>query len=41
LTELSFWEKIGFKSKNKQQMMLIKGKKKLDESYNWLRGTMI
>ena len=41
LTELSFWEKIGFTNNSKRQMMLVKGKTKLDESYNWLRATMI
>ena len=41
LTELSFWEKIGLKNKSKTQMMLNKGKQKLDESYHWLRFTMI
>jgi hypothetical protein len=41
LTELSFWEKIGFTNNSKRQMMMIKGKTKLDESYNWLRATLI
>jgi hypothetical protein len=41
MTELSFWEKIGFTNSTKRQMMMVKGKCKLDESYNWLRATMI
>jgi protease II len=41
MTELSFWERIGFTSKSKRVMMLVKGKQKIDESYFWLRSTMI
>ena len=41
MTELSFWEKIGFTNKSKRVMMLVKGREKIDESYQWLRSTMI
>ena len=41
LTELTFWEKIGFTNKIKRNMMLQEGKQKLDENYYWLRNTMI
>jgi len=41
MTELSFWEKMGFTNKSKRVMMLVKGKQKIDESYYWLRSTLI
>lgn len=43
ITKLTFWEKVGLSkvSSNKKEMMLSKGKQKLDESYSWLRSTII
>ena len=41
MTTLSFWEKIGFTNSKKRNMMLTQGKQKIDESYNWLKATMI
>jgi len=43
ITKLTFWEKVGLSkvSSNKKEMMLSKGKQKLDESYTWLRSTII
>ena len=38
---LNFWERIGFSNSAKQEMILTEGKKQLDESYHWLRSTII
>ena len=41
MTELSLWEKVGFTDNKKRAMMFVKGKQKMDESYAWIRSTMI
>lgn len=42
LTKLTFLEKyIGITNQDKRRMMLQKGKEKIDESYVWLRNTMV
>ena len=43
ITKLTFWEKIGLikVSTSKKEMMMSKGKEKIDESYVWLRSTII
>ena len=38
---MSCWEKFGFTNKSKQQLMMSKGKEKIDESYHWLQATVI
>jgi hypothetical protein len=41
LTELSFFEKLGLTNQKKMQMMIVQGKEKIDESYYWLKSTII
>ena len=41
MTEMTFWEKIGFTNNDKRVLMFTQGKQQLDESYYWLRSTIV
>ena len=41
LNEMSFFEKMGFTNNKKREVMHSRGAENMDESYHWLRTTMI
>lgn len=38
---MTFWEKIGFTNNEKRTLMIAQGKQQMDETYNWLRSTIV
>ena len=41
MTEVSFWERIGFSSSTKREIMIVQGKEQLEQSYHWLKSTVV